>query len=189
MRLNTIRRVALATACCAIEACSEGTAPPPPLLTALPRPLSNQETALIRSSNGFTLALFQKASESEPQKNVFLSPLSASMSLGMALNGARSTTFAAMRSTLQFGTMSQADINASYKSLIALLTGLDPTIETRIANSIWYRNTLPINTSFVSAGQDYFDAQVSALDFSKVDQAKQTINAWVNDKTAGRIPT
>jgi serpin B len=188
MSLNSrhwIAAVALAAAC------TEGTAPAPApdLLTKLPRALTSQEAALIESGNAFTLALFQKASAAQPEKNVFLSPLSASMALGMTLNGARTSTFDAMRTALQFGTMSQADINASYKSLISLLTGLDATIESRIANSIWYRNTLPIDPAFVSAGRDYFDAEVSALDFNQSAPAVQTINNWVSDKTAGRIPT
>jgi serpin B len=169
--------------------CSDGTAPTPALLTSLPRPLTGEEVALIQSSNAFTLGLFQKASAAEPQKNVFLSPLSASMTLGMTLNGARGGTFDAMRSALQFGVRPQTDINSSYKSLISLLIGLDPTTEMRIANSVWYRNTLQINPAFVTASHDYFDADVSALDFAKSDQAKQAINGWVNDKTAGRIPT
>jgi serpin B len=182
-------RCALAGAVLTALGCSDGTAPTPALLTSLPRPLTGEEAALIQSSNAFTLGLFQKASAAEPQKNVFLSPLSASMMLGMTLNGARSGTFDAMRSALQFGVQSQTDINSSYKSLISLLIGLDPTTEMRIANSIWYRNTLQINPAFVTASHDYFDAEVSALDFAKPDQAKQTINGWVNDKTAGRIPT
>ena len=37
------------------------------------------------------------------------------------------------------------DIDAGYKSLIALLTSLDPTMTMQIANSIWYRNTFPFN--------------------------------------------
>src|ERR1044072_3419228 len=149
MRLKTVRRGAPVAAFFAITACSDGTAPQPPLLTALPRPLNNQETALIHSSNAFTLALFQKASDAEPKKNVFISPLSASMVLGMTLNGARNGTFDAMRSGRRLGVQPQADINASYKSLIALLTGLDPTTEMRIANSVWYKNTLPISPAFV----------------------------------------
>jgi serpin B len=185
MSLRTLRGV-FATAFLILAGCSDATGPVP-LLTSLPRPLTDQEATLIHSTNAFTLALFQQASAAESQKNVFLSPLSASMALGMTLNGARSSTFDAMRTALQFGTMSQADINASYQSLISLLTGLDPTIETRIANSIWYRNTLAINPAFVSAGQDFFDAEVSALDFTKPTQAKATINQWVDTKTAGRI--
>jgi serine protease inhibitor len=188
MRPFALRGAAL-VACCAVLGCSDGTAPVPALLTSLPRPLTNTEVALIQSSNAFTLALFQTASAAEPQKNVFLSPLSASMVLGMTLNGARNGTFDAMRSALQFGAQPQADINTSYKSLISLLTGLDPTTEMRIANSVWYRNTLPINPAFVTASHDYFDAEVSALDFAKAAEAKQTINGWVSDKTAGRIPT
>ena len=180
----------LAIACLPLlVSCIGGTEPPPERLESLPRALTNQEVAVINSSNAFTLELFRKASSAEPKQNVFLSPLSASMSLGMTLNGARGTTFDAMRTALQFGTLPQADINASYKSLIALLLGLDPTVETRIANSIWYRNTLPIAPAFVTASRDYFDAAVAPLDFTKPDQAMQTVNGWVNTKTAGRIPS
>jgi serpin B len=171
-------------------ACTKGTEPgqAPELLTNLPRPLTTAEASLVGASNAFTLSLFQKASAAEPQTNVFLSPLSASMALGMTLNGAQNATFDAMRSTLHL-TGTQAEINASYQSLISLLTGLDPTTETRIANSIWYRNTLPINPAFVTTNQLFFDAEVSPVDFTKVDQAKATINGWVDMKTAGRIPT
>jgi serpin B len=180
-----------AAALAVVGGCGDGTAPgaPPELLTSLPRALSTEEQGIIGANNAFTLALFQKASAAEPGKNVFMSPLSASIALGMTMNGARNGTLDAMRTAMQYGTMSQADINAGYKSLMSLILGLDPTVEARIANSIWYRNTLPINPAFVAAGQDYFAAEVSALDFTKSTAALGTINGWVNDKTAGRIPT
>src|SRR4051812_2808520 len=125
--MQTVLKGALAVIAIAIVACDPTGPRPPEALTALPRALTNQESAVISAANAFTLNSFRVASAAEPGKNVFLSPLSASLSLGMALNGARDTTFDAMRATLQFGTASQADINAGYKSLISLLRDLDPT--------------------------------------------------------------
>jgi serine protease inhibitor len=119
---------------------------------------------------------------------VFISPLSASMSLGMTLNGARAGTFDAMRSALQFGTTSQADINGGYKSLISLLRGLDPGVDFKIANSIWHRNGMTFSPPFLDAGKTYFDAAIQGLDFTKVDASKATINDWVSDQTNAKIP-
>jgi serine protease inhibitor len=173
-----------------LVACSDGTAPTPApeALKALPRSLTADEASIITANNAFTLALFQKASAAEPRTNVFISPLSASMALGMTMNGARNETFTAMRTALQFGQAPQGQINAGYKSLMELLLGLDPAVESRIANSIWYRNTLPINPAFVGAARDYFNADVSALDFNAAASVK-IVNDWVSRQTATRIPT
>src|SRR5436190_20760194 len=92
-----------------------------------------------------------------------------------------------MRTALAFGTASDADINASYKSLIALLRGLDPSVDFRIANSIWYRNGFPFNQTFLDAGATWFDAKVGALDFAQ-PAAVTTINDWVSTATNGKIP-
>src|SRR5207245_5414680 len=110
MRLRAIHIVALAVCGVFASACFDNTPPgPPAVLAALPRALTDQEKSIISANNAFTLALFQKASAAEPGKNVFISPLSASMALGMTMNGARNGTFDAMRTTLQYGGMSQAD--------------------------------------------------------------------------------
>ncbi len=111
------------------------------------------------------------------------------MALGMAMNGAAGTTYDEMRATLGFGAAaSETEIGESYGSLIALLRGLDPAVNFRIANSIWYRNGFPVNQSFLDAGRDWFDARASALDFGS-PSAVPTINDWVSTATAGRIPT
>ena len=75
-----------------------------------------------------------------------MSPLSASMALGMTMNGASGSTFDEMRSTLGLGLQSSAEINASYRSLIDMLRALDRTVDVRIANAIWYRAGFPFET-------------------------------------------
>src|SRR4051812_49198285 len=101
MRLHAIHSIALAASLVMASGCdSTGPKTPPAVLTALPRALTDQEKSVISANNAFTLALFQRASAAEPAKNVFISPLSASMALGMAMNGARNATFDAMRATL-----------------------------------------------------------------------------------------
>ena len=110
------------------------------------------------------------------------------MALGMAMNGAAGTTYDEMRAALAFGSASETEIGESYKSLITLLRGLDPSVSFSIANSIWYRAGFPFKQSFLDAGRTWFDAQVSPLDFTNPSAVK-TINDWVSASTAGKIPT
>jgi serine protease inhibitor len=175
-----------------VLACSSTTEPRPgaqsPVLDALPRPLSAGEQKIITAGNDFSFSLFRRLGSAESDSNVFVSPLSASMALGMAMNGASGTTFDEMRVTLGFGSASEAEIDQGYKSLIVLLRGLDPTVDFRIANSIWTREGFPVTPAFLDAGRTWFDAQVSSLDFNS-PTAVTSINAWVSTATAGKIPT
>jgi serpin B len=92
-----------------------------------------------------------------------------------------------MRQTLELGDLPLADINASYRSLIDLLRGLDPAVEFTIANSLWYRQDFTPAAEYLDRMTTFFDARVAALDFSSAG-APGTINAWVNEQTRGRIP-
>jgi serpin B len=137
--------------------------------------------------NDFTFSLLKTVNTS-PDSNVFVSPLSASFALGMTMNGAAGTTYDQMRSALAFGTSSDADINEGYRSLIALLRGLDPDVDLRIANSIWYDTRLPVEQGFVDKSRTYFDASVAGLSFTDPSSVTR-VNTWVSGATAGKIPT
>lgn len=150
------------------------------------RPLTSLEKALVASDNAFGFKLFQSVNRDEAGKSVFISPVSVSMALGMTLNGANGTTRDAMAHTLEFGGMSQDDINTSYKSLIAHLIGLDPKVKFQIANSIWYRPDLNVEQSFKEVNKLNFDAEINSIDFSD-PSAPKTINGWVDRNTNGKI--
>lgn len=170
--------------CFIVTGCSDN--PINPDRSELPRDLTAQETSLIESDNLFGLNLFRAISAFEADKNVFISPLSISMALGMTLNGADGTTYEDMKQTLQLAGLTEEEINQSYRSLIDLLTALDPMVVFQIANSIWYRDVFPISQPFVDLNQEYFDAEVAGLDFNDPDAAN-VINQWVSARTNGRI--
>ncbi len=172
-------------------ACNSDTTSPdkaPRQITALPRELTSTEQDVIAASNGFGFRLLHEINTAATDSNVFLSPLSATMALGMALDGAVSTTFDEMRSTLGLGTHGYDDINHGYQSLIALLRGLDSRVEFRIANAVFFDSAFgpEIEPTYVADATTYFDARTSALDFS-APSTVDTVNAWVSDRTNGRI--
>jgi serpin B len=170
-----------------LSACSDPSGPSPKSIDALPRQLSVGEQKLIGGSNAFAFDLLKAVNTADRPGNVFISPLSASMALGMTMNGAAGTTYDAMHSTLRFSDLSRTDVNESYKSLIALLRGLDNTTQFSIANSIWYQQDFPFRQEFLTESKSYFDAEVKGLDLTKPSSI-DVINAWVNDATSKKIP-
>jgi serine protease inhibitor len=168
-------------------ACTEATAPGAPI-AALPRDLTQSESKVIAASNDFAFDLFRTGNVSQHNANVFMSPLSASMALSMATNGANGATYDAMHSSLRLTGATQDEVNGGFKSLIALLRGLDPKTDFRIANSIWFEQTFPFNTSFLDQSKTYFGARVEGLDFT-ASSSLATINSWVSAQTNNKIPS
>jgi len=159
----------------------------PSRIEELPRQLSGDEVEMVRSANAFGLKLFrQLRSETDTGENIFISPLSVSMALGMVYNGAAGETRDAMAETLELTGLSVQGANRAYRDLIDLLDGLDPAVSFLLANSIWYRDGFPIHQQFLDVNREFFDADVRGLDFDS-PSAPATINAWVDDKTRGRI--
>lgn len=79
----------------AVAACGESVTGPggrPDPITELPRGLSASERAVIGAGNRFAVDLLRQVHGTLPDSTVFLSPLSASMALGMTMNGAAGAT-------------------------------------------------------------------------------------------------
>jgi serine protease inhibitor len=173
--------------------CRDATGPSstgvPDTLTQLPRPLTLAESSVRDAANAFSFALWAKVNAAQPDTNVFISPLSASFALGMTMNGAANVTYDQMHAALQFGSLPLSDVNGGYKSLIALLQSLDPSVRMQIANSIWYRNGFPVLPSFIDTTKADFDAAVTGLNFDDVPGSLARINGWVSTATNGKIPT
>ena len=185
MPSSPARFVLLCLAACAGPTEQSG---PPPLLTGLPRSLSSAEQRMVSAGNSFGFELFRAVQRTQPGENLFLSPTSASMALGMTLNRAAGTTLDSMRVALAMAGAPIGEINAGYRSLIDLLRGLDARVEFAIANSIWARQGMPFAPAFLDAGKTAFDAEIRAMDFA-APATLTTINQWVSDQTKARIPT
>lgn len=172
----------------ALAACSTPTDPqePPSEITSLPRDLSPAESTAVAASADFGVELLARVSRASPDSNLFLSPLSAHMALGMALNGADGETFEAMRTALAMEGLSLAEANEGYASLVGLLQGLDPRVEFRIGNSLWLQDGFPFLDDYRQRVVESFDAEAESVDFS--DPATlERINGWVDEATEGNI--
>jgi len=180
--VNLVAALVLVAAC-------DSPADPQPVqrIESLPRALTAGEVALTDAGEVFAFAFLREVvREEDPTANIFVSPLSASMALGMALAGAEAGTFEAMRTALRLDSLEREQIGVSYRSLIDLLSDLDPTVRLEIGNSVWHREGFTLEDAYVSEVERDFLANVEALDFDD-PSAADLINAWVSDATDGLI--
>lgn len=151
-----------------------------------PRALTAAEKQVVAADNEFGLSLFRETVGADAGENVFLSPLSVSMALGMTLNGARGETRAAMETALRKQDLAPGEINDAYRGLIDFLKGLDPSVQVAIANSIWHDSDFTVKQPFIDTNQEHFDAEVAGLDFADPSASKR-INDWVAQATDDNI--
>ena len=158
-------------------------------------PASSTPTGELRVSapfasqtNRFAFDLAKRVVQEEGTgKNVFVSPLSLHMALGMLLNGANTQTAQEIQKTLHLDAQTLSSANNTYQNLMVNLPVLDPKVTLRLANSVWYRNTFTVAASFQDVLKQTFQAELSAQDFNN-PATVGTINAWASRQTNGKIP-
>ena len=175
-----------------VVGCSSATGPkdgdgPPIAITSLPRALTATEVKVRDAANDFSFALLGTVTDSQKTSNTFISPLSAAFSLGMTMNGANGQTFTDMQTALQLRGLTQPEINTGYKSLVDLLLSLDPSVQMKVANSIWYRSNITFHQTFFDTTKKYFNAEVRGLNFADVAGSLNSINGWVSSATNTKI--
>lgn len=131
---------------------------------------------------GFGFALFRNLRAEDPEANVFASPTSAAFALAMTYNGAVGQTAEEMALALGVDHLDRETVNETNEAWLAALqdTG-DPVAELALANSVWYREDRPIVDSFRELVGARYDAEIEPI------TTAATINAWVDEKTRGRI--
>ena len=147
---------------------------------------TSDEQEMTNRNNAFAFDLLRQVASDKEEKNIFLSPLSATLALTMTSNGADGTTLTEMQNTLGWKEYSREAINEYCRKLAWGLQKADPKTELNIANSIWVRDEYHLQNGFVSDSWNYYNAELSAVDFAS-PEALITINQWCSDHTNGRI--
>src|SRR5215831_8639910 len=151
-----------------------------------PNNSANMNSNLAAASNAFGFDLFQQLLRQAANKNVFFSPLSVTIALGMTYNGAAGETKTGMARALKIEGMTLADLNRASAELLKALKSSDPKIELAAANSLWTRGGMRFNEDFLERARQFYGAEISSLDFNN-PQSAATINRWVSGATKGKI--
>lgn len=139
---------------------------------------------MVEKSNDFGFNLYKNlALENE---NMMISPVSVSLAMEMAYNGAAGATREAMAKALNIQGIDVEQLNKNNRALIYFLTTAAPEVNLNIANSIWMVEDFKFSEVFLETVQDSYQAEAKKLDFTDPKSA-EVINKWVKDQTQGTI--
>jgi serpin B len=151
--------------------------------------LKADRAAAAKGNREFALDLYAKLRGEEG--NLFFSPYSISTALAMTRAGARGDTAAEMDKTLHF-TLEGEKLHAAFGSLVKEANG-DPSDKKRgyqlsTANALWGQKGYPFQADFLKLTKDNYGAGLNDVDFAgATEQARKTINAWVEKETQDKI--
>jgi serpin B len=161
------------------------------LLWSLPMTLLAQKVdpdvaTLVRGNNEFALDLYQQIAAEKG--NLFFSPYSISNALAMTYSGARGNTAAEMKRTLHF-TLADDRLPSVFGKLIGQLDagGEKRSFQLSVANRLWGQKDYGFQPEFLKISKDFYRAGLEELDFRATEEARKTINAWVEKQTQNKI--
>lgn len=132
----------------------------------------------------FSDRLLKQCAAESADKNLILSPLSAIYALTLCSNGASGETLAEFEELNGIPTAEMNEYLCTYAEKLAQTE--ESTVRT--ANSLWGNKSIfRIAEDFRTVSEKYYNAESRSLSFAD-PASKDTINAWVSEKTDGMIP-
>lgn len=141
----------------------------------------NADDTFINAQADFAVNLFKKNVSVDKNKNVLISPLSATLALAMTFNGADGETKKEFERLM--GNITVEQLN---EYLYSYINNLDASeIKLNIANSIWIKNGFNVKEDFLKANKNYYNSEVFGADFNS--DTVNDINKWASDNTDDMI--
>lgn len=138
------------------------------------------------NTSDFAFNFFLALQKERPDTgNIFVSPLSLHMDMGMLLNGAAGNTYTQLQNALALNGLSIDEINKAYQTLLQDLPNADKQVQLDLANSMWYNNDFSVLPSYTGILKNYFQSSAYASLFGT--GAVDSINRWASDNTYGKI--
>lgn len=153
-----------------------------------PIQLTSAQKMRVSQDNDFAFDFLNKTIASVHESNVFVSPMSLSIALGMLRNGAQGETKTEIEMALKLSGLTDDEINSYYQIMQTSLPKMDGKTDLSIANSIWLREGFSVKADFLKVNAEYFNAYIKALDFNNQNLSLDTINGWCAKKTNNLIP-
>lgn len=143
---------------------------------------------LTANNTEFAFDLYKKINENSQGNNVFFSPFSVSMALGMTYAGARGETERQMEKVMHFN-LPQDDLHIAFSLLSERVNASEGKgYKLNIANALWGQKDYPFLNSFLDLANTHYGGGFNVVDFiNNPEGSREVINRWVENKTNDKI--
>jgi serpin B len=142
--------------------------------------------SVVNANNRFCLELYANLKVSE-KGNIFFSPYSITTALGMVYEGARGQTAQEIQAVFHFC----EDENIRRPAVAGIFEQLnkkDAKYKLSTANALWIQKDFKLLDAYTNTIEKYYSGKATNVDFKgAAEQARKTINKWVEDRTNYKI--
>ncbi|XP_015205558.1 alpha-1-antitrypsin homolog [Lepisosteus oculatus] len=146
---------------------------------------------LAPANADFAFALYKhlKSQSQKEAKNIFFSPLSISTALSMLSLGAKGATHDQIFQALGFSEaqVNETQVNEGFEHLYHMLGHSQEQLQLEAGNAVVTDDEFKPSHQFLTDAKHYYQTEGFTVDFHKPDEAKQTINNFIEKKTHGKI--
>ncbi|XP_057556687.1 serpin B11-like isoform X1 [Hippopotamus amphibius kiboko] len=151
----------------------------------------------------FCLDVFKELNSNNLGDNVFFSPLSLLYALSMILLGARGNSAQQMEKVLHFNHIAESSgpefkdsakcsqtgrIHSELGALFSQINQPNSNYTLSIANRLYGTKAMAFHQQYLKCSEELYQASLQTADFEQsVEEARKTINAWVESKTDGKV--
>ena len=139
---------------------------------------------LVKANNQFGLDIYSAVSQKPG--NVFISPWSLASALSMTYEGARGNTADEMKNVMH---LPDDEVRrSSFAKLFNEINKKDKKYQLFTANALWAQQDYQFLPEYMNLVEKYYAGKATNVDFvGNTEQARKTINTWVEDYTNNKI--
>ncbi len=140
---------------------------------------------VVSANNKLAIDLYHELSDGD--ENMFFSPWSISSALSMTYEGARGKTADEMKTVLHI--KGDDDVRrSSFAAVQSSINSGDNAYSLSTANALWLQKDYPFLEDYTFTVSRYYSSTATNVDFvGETEKSRQTINAWVEEKTNEKI--
>jgi serpin B len=168
------------------------------LMSSVPRDMNpavsaDDVAALAADNRAFAFDLYRRLATAED--NLFFSPFSISVALGMTYPGARETTKASMSEVLHFN-LPEPALHSAFNSALSALQARSSELaedskgsgfELRAVNQAFGQRNYPFLEPYLDVLAQHYGSGLVTVDFARSEEARVSINDWVAQQTETRV--
>ncbi len=139
---------------------------------------------LIKANSSLTVSLLQRIYQATPTENIFLSPTSLYLALGLLYLGASGRTQRTLAEVLGLHGLPNAE--EALTALCTSISGIRGKSSLLVANALWIDHATLIAPHFRDKVRLRLGAEARSLDFAS-PSALAKINGWTTEATNGKI--
>lgn len=153
-------------------------------------PLKNKTfVKLVPSNADFAFSFYKLVASEATDQNIFFSPISISASFAMLALGAKSATLTQILEGLAFNLKKtqEQEIHEGFCQILHMLNRSDSELQLSLGNALFIEETLKPLQKFLDDVESFYESEVFSTDFNNSSGAENQINAYIEEKTNGKI--